>query len=162
VGHAVNSGSSIATPNRSGRCNLVGPVCPIRSMLPGKGSRPCRALREGPGALGIAPTDATPGQDLHRSGRSAGTAALSGWSAHRSLVRACWQMMWLGLLVVTVGSDVVTVACRAGHEDGLLVVEEYHLPDRPEARGCLSTLLRPRRPVAVCRDARVTSVCRAM
>jgi hypothetical protein len=47
----------------------------------------------------------------------------------------------------------VTVVCRAGHEKGLLVAEEYHLLDLPEARRCLSTLSRPRRPVAACRDA---------
>ena len=33
-------------------------------------------------------------------------------------------MMWLGLPVVTEGSDLVTVACRAGRESGLLVLEE--------------------------------------
>jgi hypothetical protein len=70
--------------------------------------------------------------------------------------------MWLGLPVVTVGSDLVTVACRAGHENGLLVAGEYHLLDLSEARGCLSTVSRPRRPVAVCRDARVTSACRVI
>jgi hypothetical protein len=35
--------------------------------------------------------------------------------------------MWSGLPDVTAGSDLVTVACRAGHENGLLVAEEYHL-----------------------------------
>jgi hypothetical protein len=66
------------------------------------------------------------------------------------------------LAVVTMGSDLVTVACRAGYENGLLVAEEYHLPDRPEARGCLSTVLKLRRPVAACRDVRVMLVCRAI
>jgi hypothetical protein len=71
-------------------------------------------------------------------------------------------MMLLGFAWVTAGSDLVTVACRAGYENGLLVAEECHLLDLPEARGCLSTLSRPTRPVAACRDTCVTSACRAI
>ena len=71
-------------------------------------------------------------------------------------------MTLVSLPEVTVGSDLITVACRAGYEKGLLVAEEYHLLDRPEARECLSTVFRPRRPVAVCRDVRVMSGCRVI
>jgi hypothetical protein len=35
---------------------------------------------------------------------------------------------------VTAGRGLVTVACRAGYESGLLVDEEYHLLVRPEAQ----------------------------
>lgn len=45
-------------------------------------------------------------------------------TAEPSLVRACWQMMWVGFCPVTVGSGLITWACRVGHESGLLVVEE--------------------------------------
>jgi hypothetical protein len=71
-------------------------------------------------------------------------------------------MTLVSLPEVTAGSDLITVACRAGYEKGLLVAEEYHLLDRPEARECLSTVSRPRRPVAACRDVRVMSACRAI
>jgi hypothetical protein len=56
--------------------------------------------------------------------------------ADRFITRVCSVILepvgkwcWLGLPEVTLGSDVVTVVCRAGHRDGLLVVEEYHLLD---------------------------------
>lgn len=71
-------------------------------------------------------------------------------------------MTLVGLPEVTVGSDLVTMACRAGQENGLLVAEEFHLLDLPEARGCLSTVLRPRRPVAACRGVRVMAACRTI
>jgi hypothetical protein len=42
-------------------------------------------------------------------------------------------MTWLGSPEVTAGSDLVTMACCAGHENGPLVVEEYHLIDLPRS-----------------------------
>jgi hypothetical protein len=39
-------------------------------------------------------------------------------------LRACWQMMLVGFARGDAGSGLITVACCAGHESGLLVGEE--------------------------------------